>query len=374
MADDQDKSSKTEDPTDKKLRDARRKGDVPSSRETGSMMVVFSLFVVAVFVLPTAAPKIALILRHAMQNAVLVDIGSGQQGVADVVGHMRLMSGQLANTLAPLFLAMVLAALFGVLIQGETVIAAERIKPKLSKISPLGGLKRLFSANTVIEFLKSLTKVLVIGVIAYTAMQRSVTEIWTGIGFQPEAIPGHALRAASFMLIGATIFLVPIAIADIIWKRAQWTKKLRMSLKEIQDEHKDSEGDPRLKSKRMEIARRRSRQRMTMTVPTATVILTNPTHFAVALKYVQGVDAAPICVAKGVDAMALKIREIAQDHDVPIIENKPLARALHAVVDIEGTVPAEHWQAVAEIVGYIMDLQRNIKRKPPEGSSLHLDS
>jgi flagellar biosynthetic protein FlhB len=163
---------------------------------------------------------------------------------------------------------------------------------------------------------------------------------------------------------------LPLTLGDIVWTRFSWLRKQRMTHKEIRDEHKEQEGDPQLKGRRLQIARRRSRQRMAQAVPKATLILTNPTHYAVALRYDQTVDAAPVCLAKGTDLMARRIREIAREHDIPVIENKPLARVLHAKVEIDEVVPVEHWQAVAEIVGYVLDLRRNIRRKPPAGSEL----
>jgi len=189
--------------------------------------------------------------------------------------------------------------------------------------------------------------------------------------FVPETLLTYISTVAQKLLLFVAIFLIPIALFDIVWKRLQWIKKQRMTVQEIRDEHKDMEGDPKIKSQRAELRRKRANQRITTAVPTASVIITNPTHFAVALKYEMGVDVAPICVAKGVDLMAKQIRELAKDHDIPIVENKPLARALHATVEVDDQIPAEHWQVIAEIIGYVMDLRRNIRRKPPAGSALY---
>jgi flagellar biosynthetic protein FlhB len=197
-----------------------------------------------------------------------------------------------------------------------------------------------------------------------------VTAIWRAPGFVPEQMLGYSGHAAAQMLIATGVFLAVIAVTDIIWKRAQWMKKQRMTLKELRDEHKDSEGDPHIKAKRAGIRRQRARQRVAAAVPEATVVVTNPTHFAVALRYEMGRDASPVCVAKGADRMAARIRELAREADVPIVENKPLARVLHATVELDAQVPMEHWQAVAEIIAYVMDLRRNLRRQPPEGSRL----
>lgn len=370
MADDEDKSSKTEEPTERKLRKARQKGDVPSSRETGTAMTVFSLFVLTVFLLPTLSGRLIETLQNLISTAGQVRIGAGSAGVRDIGGVMSSLSGELAAALMPALLVLVLGAAFGVLIQGETVVSPERIRPKLSKISPLAGFKRMFSADTLVEFLKNVTKVLVVGAIALYVGRQAVADIWRAPGFVPEDLPEYIRRAVSLLLIASTVFLVPVAIGDILWKRAQWIKKQRMSLREVRDEHKEAEGDPQMKAKRTDLRRQRARQRIAAAVPTASVILTNPTHYAVALRYQAGVDAAPVCVAKGTDLMARQIRDLARTHEVPVVENRPLARALHDMVEVDDQIPIEHWQAVAEIIGYVNDLRRNIRRRPPAGSSL----
>ncbi|TMV54330.1 flagellar biosynthesis protein FlhB, partial [Thioclava sp. BHET1] len=252
----------------------------------------------------------------------------------------------------------------------ETVVAVERIKPKLSKLSPIGGFKRIFGPGNLVEFAKSMVKVLIIGGFAIWFARAAVVDIWQGTGFLPESLPQYIRHFAGLLLIATCAFLLPVALGDVIWKRISWMRKQRMSLKEIRDEHKEQEGDPKIKGRRLQMARARARKRMAQAVPKATVILTNPTHYAVALRYEQGVDHAPVCLAKGTDLMARRIREIAAEHNIPVVENRPLARALHAAVEIDETVPVEHWQAVAEIVGYVFDLRRNIRRKPPKGSEL----
>jgi flagellar biosynthetic protein FlhB len=169
-------------------------------------------------------------------------------------------------------------------------------------------------------------------------------------------------------------YLVPLAIADIIWRRYEWRKKQMMSHKELQDEMKEAEGSPELRAKRARGRREQSRKRVALAVPQASVVLTNPTHFAVALKYEMGADIAPVCVAKGADNMAHRIRELAHEHEVPVLENKPLARALYDSIEVDEVIPVEHWEVVAEIIGFVMDLRNNnTRRNPPEGSSLRTD-
>ena len=367
---DQDKSQQTQEPTDKKLRDARKQGDVPASRESGNMMVVLSLVLVTAFVLPWQGPRLADALGALIEGAGSVQVGNGRAGLTALGLVLQDMVLTLALVLSPLFLMILTGGVVGVLIQGETVVALDRIKPKLSKVSPVQGLKRLFSANTLVEFGKSLIKVLVVGGLALWVTERAVRGIWEGSGFVPETLPGYMLDATRRLLIAATVFLVPVAILDILWNRFDWRRRQMMSVKEVRDEMKESEGDPQIKARRAAQRRARSRQRMATAVPQASVILTNPTHCAVALKYDQGVDSAPVCVAKGADLMARRIREIAFEHDVPIVENKPLARTLFDQVEVDDMVPVEHWQVVAEIIGFVMEHKKNRHRKLPVGSVL----
>lgn len=370
---DEDQSSKTQEPTEKKLRDARKKGDVPNSRETGNMMVVVSMIGIVTFGLQWQAPALVDALATLVDNAGRIHVGVERPGVATLGTVFWEFIARVTAALVPIFGLLIAGALFGVLIQGETVFALDRIKPKLSKISVKEGLKRQFSANTLVEFVKNLIKVLVVGGLALWVTNTAVRGIWASPGFIPEHLPGYMADATRKLLIAAAMFLVPVAIVDILWRRFDWRRKQMMSMKEIKDEMKESEGDPMIKGKRAQLRRQRAQQRIAAAVPTASVILTNPTHFAVALKYEQGVDVAPVCVAKGTDLMARQIRVLAAEHEVPVVENKPLARSLYDVVEVDSPVPVEHWEVVAEIISFVMALQRDPKRKPPVGSSLRTD-
>ncbi|MCA0942221.1 flagellar biosynthesis protein FlhB [Salipiger pacificus] len=370
MAEGEDKDNKTEEPTERKLRKAREKGDVPSSKEVGNVTAVLSLFAITAFVMPGVSAPFAGVLRGVFETAGQVSIGEDVQGMRDIGGVSWGLLRGVGLLLAPLLALMVLGAVAGALLQGDIVVAAERIRPKLSKISPMSGFKKIYSLAAMVEFGKSMLKVLVVGGIGLWITYHGVRELWQVQGLLPEMVTDFARRAASRMLMVVLSILVVIAVADVLWKRFEHRRKQRMSLQEIKDEHKDTEGDPQIRGKRMQLRRERARQRMAQAVPRATVVLTNPTHFAVALKYESGVDMAPVCVAKGADLLAARIRELARESDVPIIENKPLARALHDVAEIDKQIPIEHWEAVAAIIGYVMDMQRNIRRPLPEGSSL----
>jgi len=371
MADqDEDKDNKTEEPTERKLRKAREKGDVASSKEAGNVMAVLSLFAITAFVLPSVSAPLAGVFRTVLESAGQVHVGTDLAGLRDLgVVSWKVLRG-VGILLGPLMALMVIGALAGVALQGEVVVAAERLKPKWSKISPISGFKRLFSLAAFVEFFKSVTKVLLVGVIAGWVVLNAVGRIWQTQGLLPERVTDFVRAEASRMLLITLALVSVIAAADILWKRFDHRRKQRMSMKEIKDEVKETEGDPLIRSKRMNIRRERARQRLAQAVPRATVVLTNPTHFAVALKYENGVDMAPVCVAKGADLLAARIRDLAKEHEIPMVENRPLARALHDVAELDRPIPVEHWEAVAAIIGYIMDLERNIRRQPPEGSSL----
>ena len=374
MSDDtQDQSSKTEEPTEKKLSDARKKGDVPASRETGTAAVVFGLFCLVVFVAPAQAPTFAARMGELIAAAPRMEVGTGQTGIADLAGLSDALVAPALAALMPALLCLVIAAVAGVLLRGETVVALERIKPKASNISVSKGIARIASTGAFVEFVKSLVKLMIVAGVAGGVVWVMFARLVPGGVVLPEALPAFWAREAARILAVTAAFLVPVAIADAIWQRLEHRRKNRMSHKDIKDEHKNSEGSPEIKQRRAERRQEQAKRRIAQTVPTASVVLTNPTHYAVALRYEQGVDAAPVCVAKGADAVAARIREIARDNDIPVVESKALARALHAGAEIDRMIPEEHWPAVAEIVAYIMDLRRRVRRQPPAGARLRTE-
>lgn len=370
MAENNDSTEKTLEPTEKRLQDARKKGDVPSSKETGNMMVVVAMLAIIAFVLPFQTPKLVDSLARLIEHSASLTVATGAPGLARLSQITMDFALNLTLAIAPVFGVLLLGAAVGAVIQGETVVAAERIKPKLSKVSPIEGIKRLFSANSLVEFLKSIVKVFAIGALAIWFTNQAVREIWMTAGFIPELLPSYLVKATQKLLMAAAILLIPIAIADILWRRFDWRKKQRMSQKDLKDEIKESEGSPEVRNKRAQRRRELSQQRSISVVPIADVILTNPTHYSVALKYDPAQDMAPVCIAKGADLVALRIRELAFEHDIPVVENKPLARLLYDTVDIDQTVPVEQWEIVAEIISFVFDLKNNKKRSAPKGSYL----
>ncbi len=373
MASEEDQLSKSEEPTEKKLRESRKKGDVPSSKEPANLMGVLSLFLIAAFLSPTLFPRLGYDLGEVISNAAFVEIGTGRTGMSDIGVAVGNLKSGIASFMGPVMMVLVLAALFGVFVQGELVFALERLKPKASKISPLAGFKRLFSADAFVEFGKNMAKVLIVAGLSIWIGHRAVVGIWQSADAFPETLMSYGLGAALKILVATTALLFFTSSVDVIWKRSQWYKKQRMTKREVTDEHKDTEGDPHIKAKRAAIRRQRSKQRIATAVPTATVVLTNPTHYAVALRFEMGRDNGPVCVAKGTDLIAAQIRKIAREAEVPILENRPLARALHASVEVDETVPTEHWRAVAEIIGYVLSVRRSLSVSPPTGTRVRTE-
>ncbi|MBR1219772.1 flagellar biosynthesis protein FlhB [Bradyrhizobium sp. U87765 SZCCT0131] len=351
MADD-DASEKTQDPTQKRLDEALERGDVVKSQEVNTWFVMAGAALVASAFSSGIAGGLQMPLRNLLANAHL--IRTDGPGLLALMKHLDLM---LVSVLGLPFLVLTLAALGGNLVQHRLVWSSEPLTPKFSKLSPMAGAKRLFGKQAAMNFLKGLVKLIALGVIMMAILWPERERVDALVRLDPVQLLSAA-KAMSMQLIGAVVALLAlIAAGDYFFQYREWFERQKMSREEVKEEYKQSEGDPHIKGRIRQMRFARMKKRMMAAVPTASVIITNPTHFAVALKYEQGM-AAPICVAKGADAIALKIREIATENDVPIVENPPLARALHATVEIDDEIPVEHYQAVAEVIGYVMRLKR----------------
>lgn len=353
MAEDTDQSQKTEEPTHKKLEDARKKGQVASSREVNHWFMILAATVVVLAFAPSSmrGMKLALVKFVEMPHAIATDID-----------QLRLVMVELVGALATAFLVplgiLVAAALAGGLIQNGLVIAAERIQPRLEKISLASGVKRLFSLRAVTEFAKGVLKLAVVGTIATFLILPEFHNLAAIPGFDIDQILGLVHHLAIRMLLAVLAVVTVIAALDFLYQKYEFLKTMRMSRHELREEFKQTEGDPMIKSRLRQIRMERARRRMMAAVPEADVVVTNPTHYAVALKYEPAEMAAPRLVAKGVDSLARRIREIAEEHDVTVVENPPLAQALYAGVEVDEEIPEEHYRAVAEIIGYVFRLKR----------------
>ena len=344
-------SSKTEDPTEKKLRDAQEKGDVVKSQEVNTWFILAgSALVFALLAVPTAQ-GLSQSLAGLLANAEKYEIG----GSALAAFWMDLAGKMLMVAMLPSFV-LAAAAIGANLIQHPPLLSTEPITPKLSKINPIEGFKRLFSKDALVNFLKGLIKIAIVSAVLWFVLAPEAERAESMMFVEPSMILTDFMNL-SMKVFGAVLAIVTvIAIADFVYQRQRWWNRMKMTLQETKDEYKQQEGDPKIKGRIRQIRFERSRRRMMAAVPQATVIITNPTHYAVALKYDNSMG-APQCVAKGADAIALRIRELAKEHDVPIVENPPLARALYASVDIDQTIPTEHFKAVAEVIGFVMRLK-----------------
>ncbi len=345
-------SSKTEDPSEKKLRDAHEKGDVVKSQEVNNWFILGgSALVFGMMAVPTSQSLFDT-FRVLLDNAEKYELGS--QALNAFWGH--LMGSILMVALIP-SIAIAGLAVAANLVQHQPLISVEPLMPKLSKINPLEGAKRLFSQEALVNFVKGLIKLAVVSAVLWFVLAPEIDSLENMITLEPISILKEFMDMA-MKIFGSVLAIVTIiAIADYVYMRNRWWNRLKMTVQETRDEYKQQEGDPKVKGRIRQIRMERSRKRMMAAVPSATVVITNPTHFAVALKYDRDM-AAPKCVAKGADAVAFRIRELAKENDVPIVENPPLARALYAAMDIDDTIPGEHFKAVAEVIGFVMRLKR----------------
>ncbi len=358
MADgDQDDSQKTEEPTQRRLEEAFKKGQVPFSRELTSFMMLLVLLIIVAWYSPFAAHYATMALRHyiEMPQDIIIDEVNYNKILWDVakIGFFLMA--------VPAVLTIV-AAIFSSFVQNGWVVSAEPITPKLEKVSPMKGLKRLFSMRSIVEFLKGIIKISIIGVVSVMVTLPELTVMHEIHTYAMADIVAVLLKLAVKLLFAVCIVMAAIALLDILYQRFEHKKSLRMTKQEIKDEYKQSEGNPEVKAKLRQLRMERSRKRMMSAVPNADVVITNPTHFAVALQYDSATHAAPILVAKGLDAVALRIRELAEENEVAIVENPPLARALYQAVEIDQQIPEEHFKAVAEVIAYVYKMKREKRR------------
>ncbi len=356
MAEGADPESKTEEATPRKLADARLKGDVAKSPDVASALSLSGAAAVVLMSGGWFATSMAeqLLPFIAAPHTML---GGLETGAGVEIGINALWA--IAPFLGLVMLATIIGGVGGNVAQSGLIFTAEKLKPDWSKVNPLAGFKRIFGPDGLFQFVKTFLKLLAVGFICWLVLKSHLRELENMAAMPPAMILPLARDLAIALMMSTIIFLGFAAGADFLWQKYRFAERMKMSMEELKEDYKQSEGDPHVKAKLKQIRAQRSRQRMMQNVPNATVIVTNPTHYSVALRYESG-DAAPVCVAKGVDALALRIREVARDHDVPIVENVPLARALYAAVDVDETIPREHFEAAAKVIGFVM--QRRKKR------------
>ncbi|WP_120009748.1 EscU/YscU/HrcU family type III secretion system export apparatus switch protein [Teichococcus vastitatis] len=340
---------KTLDASPRKLQQAREKGDIPISREGSS----FGLYAAMLLSMGLAGGVIAQHMANILLPLVeqpdafleLSDEGYRRAGAA--------VMEALAVALLPVFGLLIAGSLLPHLAQNSIVVATERLQPKFSNLSPLSGFKRLFGLKALFEFCKSLAKASAVGVVCWIVGRPLYQQSGQLAALDPAVLPGLIKQLLITVLFAVTLVAGLVAAIDIGFQRFEYRRRQRMSLQEMREEMKSTEGDPHVKAAQRKKRRQMSQRRMMADVPKATVVIANPTHFAVALRYERGEDAAPVCLAKGVDNLALRIREAAQTAGVAVIEDRPLARALYATVEVGDVIPPEHFEAVAKVIGIV---------------------
>ena len=341
-----DHEDRTEAPSAKRLQRARDEGQVPMSREATALAVLSAVALLLGMGASGIGPELA----------GRLSVFFSQADRLDPVMALRMAAKTVLFTAAPVVLASLVAGAAAILLQTGFLVQLHTAVPDPARLNPTRGLKRIFSMTALLESGKSVVKLAVVGWAGWQAVGTAVPQLQQAMGWDAGTLGERAARHMLGLMLAMLGAQAVIAILDVLYVRLRHMRSLRMSRQELMDEHKDAEGNPQIKRRIKQIRFNRARRRMLRTVPTATVVVTNPTHYAVALAYDRAKGGAPRVVAKGVDSMAARIRELAQDNRVPLVASPPLARALH-LVELDAEIPAEHYKAVAEIIAYVWRLR-----------------
>lgn len=342
---------KTEEPSERRLREAVEKGDVPHSADINSVFLLggFAL------VIGTAGPaSVTFMARGKGWFESLGRVGPDASDILSLSTQFLLGIGIILFVPLGIFFA---AGLTAGLFQHKPVFTSQPLMPQFSRLSPAQGFERIFGRRARLHAGKGFLRVIALGVALCFALWPLRHLLAASLGMAAPLLPALIQDVLLRVIFAALMLYAVFAVLDYLHEWHEWRSRLRMTKEEAKEERKSDEGHPEIKAKMRQIGMSRVRKRMMAAVPSATVVIANPTHFAVALRYEDGMD-APICVAKGLDHLALRIRALAEDNRVPIIENKPLARALYASVDLDQPIPVEHYRAVAEIIGFVLRLKR----------------
>lgn len=350
MSEKPDESQKTEEPSPKKLADARKKGDVPFSREVGTLASMVATVLLVTFAAQPLVRAISAASSPFIASSHDIAIEDSQYDVTAALGNLFL---QIFAAMSPLFIAFAGAAILASFGQNALVFATDRIKPKAERLDPMKGLKRIFSRDSLVELAKNLVKVAVVAGVVVLFTLNELENFTAMASYDLNTVPQRMQGMVIKLLSSVLVVMVLIAVIDVLWKQFDYKKKQRMTKQEVKDEFKQTEGDPQIKQRMQEIRRSQKRKASMNQVPSATVLVMNPTHYAVALRYVPAENDAPVCVAKGRNLIALKMREIAEEHNVPVVENPPLARSLHAGLEEGQPIPPQFFKAVAEVINYV---------------------
>jgi flagellar biosynthetic protein FlhB len=367
MSDTQDQSSKTEAPTSRRLQQAREDGQVAKSPEAASFAALLAATGVTLLAGGNIARQVADRLMPFIAHPDQIDL------TANGALLVFKTAFEAAAPAAVILGAALAAGVFGNLIQTGVMFAPKAIMPDPSKIGFSSGLKRIVGVDNLLNFGKSLFKLVAMSMVVWSVLHPHARDLPSLAWMEPGAMLAFSCDVLRAVVTAALIVFGIAAGVDYFVQRWRFTERLKMSREEIKQENKDTDGDPHIKGKLRQLRMQRAKKRMMAEVPKATMVIMNPTHYAVALRYVAGETAAPICVAKGLDEVALKIREVAEEHRIPVIEDPPLARALYAVIELDETIPREHYEAVAKIVGFIMGKARR-RARPARAAPIQVNN
>lgn len=348
---------KTEEATPKKLEDARKEGQVSKSREVGMGVSLLALFVLLKVYIGAFGEKL---LETFYEVYTRIPEFTGTEGTYDSSAFMSIMMNGLLNMLimmAPFLLVGFFVAFVTDVVQVKWKVTMKPLQPKFSKMNPIKGMKKIVSAQSIFELLKAILKVAFVCYLAYSTVKDKITLIYSLYDISLNSALSTIGEVVIDLGIKISMWYMIIAAIDFVYQKFKFKKDMRMSKQEVKDEYKNAEGDPKVKSQQKQRMRQASQRRMMQSVPTADVVITNPTHFAVALKYDADSGKAPIVVAKGEDFLAKRIKEIAKESNVEIVENKPLARMLYHNVEVGEEIPPELYQAVAEVLAFVYGLK-----------------
>lgn len=360
MAEGADKESKTEEPTEKKIRDSVEKGRIPISREASIFSSMIALLIVQSFLTVDGVRHLTSALARMIDDPSGFRLRNG----ADAVEFMAIVGLASAQLLLPIVVVFAIAGLAASFLQNAPRIVFERIKPEYSRLSIAQGWGRIFGGQGRVEFAKAVFKFVAISVVVAIVLRAEEAAAVNAMFGDPAAIPELILTTAMRLVSTISIATIVLVALDLVWARFHWRRDLRMTRQELKDEFRQAEGDPLVKSRLRSLARDRARKTMLAAVPRATLVIANPTHYAIALKYRHGEDPAPTVLAKGQDLIALKIRDLAEKNNVPVVEDKLLARSMYDAVQIDRVIPQEFFRPVAEIIYFLHSRKKTTAQGP----------
>lgn len=360
MAENPDQESKTEEPTEKKIRDALDQGKIPVSREASVFASMAGLLVIQALLIGEGVQQLVPTLKSLLDDPE----GFPLSTAADAQNLLSVVGLQAMRFMLPLVVILIVFGLAASLLQNSPRLVLERIQPDFSRISPVQGWSRLFGTQGLVEFAKAVFKLVTASLVVVFALRSSKARAFEAMYTDPVAVPEMILTIATRIVSAICIATIVLVAMDLAWARFRWRRGLRMTRQELKDEHKQAEGDPLIKARLRSLARDRSRRRMIASASKASLVIANPTHYAVALRYQRDENPAPLVLAKGMDAIALKIRAVAEENNIPVIENKALARALYEAVQVDQVIPSEFFRPVAEIIYFLQS------RKSPRAANV----